>query len=132
MISMCSEEEIRQMVDDFYAKVRRDEQLGPIFNSRIDDWDHHLVKLTDFWSSLLRGTTRFAGSPMTKHIALPGLSAALFQRWLQLFHETTQTLPNRMMAERADAMAQRIARSLWFGYQTSHRPDVLAEELDLR
>lgn len=132
MISVCSEEEIRQMVDDFYAKVRRDEQLGPIFNSRIDDWDHHLAKLADFWSSLLRGTTRYSGTPMTKHIALPGLEAALFERWLALFHETTQTLPNRVMAERADAMAQRIARSLWFGYQTSHRPDALAGELELR
>ncbi|MGD9945321.1 MAG: group III truncated hemoglobin [Burkholderiaceae bacterium] len=132
MNSVCTEEEIRQMVGDFYAKVRRDEQLGPIFNSRIDDWDHHLAKLSDFWSSLLRGTTRFSGSPMTKHIALPDLSAALFERWLQLFHETTQTLPNREMAERADMMARRIARSLWLGYQTSHRPEALAEDLALR
>ena len=39
---LCTEREVTQMVHDFYADVRRDEVLGPIFNSQIHDWDTHL------------------------------------------------------------------------------------------
>ena len=49
---LCTEEEIRTLVHDFYDDVRQDALLGPIFNSRIHDWDAHLAKLVDFWSSI--------------------------------------------------------------------------------
>lgn len=126
---LCSDQEVAVLVHAFYDKVRADSVLGPIFNSHIHDWDHHLARLVDFWSSILRGTGRFTGAPMPKHIALPGLSAGLFQRWLALFHETTAVQPNRAMGERADAMAQRIAQSLWYGYQMSHQPEIMPREL---
>ncbi|MCW5605191.1 MAG: group III truncated hemoglobin, partial [Burkholderiales bacterium] len=71
---LCTDGEIADMVHAFYAKVRCDEVLGPIFETHIDDWDHHLAKLVDFWSSVLRGTRRFSGAPMPKHAALPGLN----------------------------------------------------------
>lgn len=125
----CSDEEVATLVHSFYDKVRADAVLGPIFNHHIHDWDHHLARLVDFWSSILRGTGRFTGAPMPRHIALPGLSAELFQRWLALFHDTTSVQPNRAMGERADAMARRIAQSLWYGYQMSHQPDALPREL---
>ena len=54
---------------------------------------------------------------MPKHAALPGLNAQLFQRWLALFRQTTATLGNDAMAERANELAGRIAESLWYGYQ---------------
>lgn len=126
---LCTEDEVAALVHAFYAKVRRDDALGPIFNGHIDDWDHHLSKLTDFWSAILRGTARFSGTPMPKHVALPGLSAELFQRWLALFHETTLEQPNQAMGAQAYAMAQRIAQSLWFGYQINHRPDEMPTAL---
>lgn len=117
------------MVHDFYAAVRCDAVLGPVFERHIKDWDQHLAKLVDFWSSILLRTGRFTGTPMPKHVALPGLSAELFQRWLALFHETTAAQANKAMGEQADAMAQRIAQSLWYGYQTSHDPETLPKEL---
>lgn len=126
---LCTEAEITTLVHAFYAKVRRDPMLGPIFDRHVDDWDHHLVKLVDFWSSALRGTRRFSGAPMPKHAALPGLTPELFQRWLALFRETTDTLPNRAMGEQAHALAQRIARSLWYGYQLSRNPGVMPADL---
>jgi hemoglobin len=129
--SLCTEEEITVLVHTFYARVRKDEQLGPIFNGHVADWDRHLAKLVDFWSSLLRGTGRFAGAPMPKHLALPGLTAELFQRWLALFRETLTALPNTAMAERAQAFAQRIANSLWMGYQINHNPDALPADLPI-
>ena len=126
---LCTEAEIATMVHAFYATVRRDPVLGPIFNEHVDDWDHHLVKLVDFWSSVLRGTGRFSGAPMPKHAALPGLTPELFQRWLALFRETTAALPNRAMGDQAYALAQRVARSLWYGYQLSRNPDAMPGDL---
>jgi len=126
---LCTEAEITTMVHAFYADVRRDAVLGPIFNEHVDDWDHHLAKLVDFWSSALRGTGRFSGTPMSKHAALPDLTPELFQRWLALFRETTIALPNRAMGEQAYMLAQRIARSLWYGYQLSRKPE--AAPIDL-
>ncbi len=117
---LCSDDEVANLVHAFYAKVRADAVLGPIFNAHIDDWEQHLAKLVCFWSSMLRRTGQFTGSPMPTHLALPGLSAALFERWLTLFRATTAAQPNAAMQEQANAMAQRIADSLWRGYQTVH------------
>lgn len=123
---LCTEEEITRMVYAFYDKVRNDEVLGPIFNRHVADWDAHLPTMVDFWSSALRGTARFRGAPMPKHAALPGLSIELFQRWLQLFGQTTDALPNAALGERAKDLARRVAQSLWYGYQMSQDPDRLA------
>lgn len=116
---LCTEAEITQLVYGFYDAVRRDEVLGPIFERHVKNWDTHLPTMVDFWSSALRGTARFRGSPMPKHAALPGLSIELFQRWLGLFRETTAALPNQALAEKANDLAKRIAQSLWYGYQMS-------------
>ena len=122
---LCTEAEVAALVHSFYASVRKDEVLGPIFDAHIDDWDQHLSQLVDFWSSILRRTGRFSGNPMPKHAALPTLSAALFQRWLRLFRENAATQSNQAMAEQACAMADRIAQSLWLGYQMSRDPDAV-------
>ena len=126
---ICSEEEVTQLVHQFYARVRQDDLLGPIFNRHVADWDVHLAKLVDFWSAILRGTKRFSGAPMPAHIALPGLHAGLFQRWLALFHDTTEGLGNDAMREHADAMSRRIAQSFWYGYQLSQDPDRIPGQL---
>jgi hemoglobin len=39
--------EISELVDRFYAKVRLDPDIGPIFNATIDDWPAHLSLLKD-------------------------------------------------------------------------------------
>lgn len=116
---LCTEEEVTRLVHGFYAQVRQDAVLGPIFDTHIRHWDRHLATMVDFWSGALRGTARFRGAPMPKHAALPGLNAGLFQRWLALFRATTATLGNAAMAERANELALRIAESLWYGYQAS-------------
>lgn len=121
----CTEEEIRALVHEFYAAVREDPMLGPIFNHHIHDWDGHLVTLVDFWSSILRRTGRFSGAPMPKHNALPGLTAELFEHWLALFRTVAAGQPNQAMGEHAYAVAQRIAESLWYGYQIAHKPEVV-------
>ncbi|ARU05679.1 preprotein translocase subunit TatC [Comamonas serinivorans] len=127
--TLCSEAEVVTLVHSFYARVRQDPVLSPIFNAHIHDWDEHLAQLVDFWSAILRRTGRFSGAPMPKHAALPGLSADLFQRWLTLFRENAAMQPNQAMATQACVMAERIAQSLWLGYQTHHHPEALPTAL---
>lgn len=85
---------IRAVVDLFYARARRDEIIGPVFNRVIaeDEWPAHLSTIADFWSSMLLGTGRYFGRPMPKHIAIPELTDAHFQRWLDLFRQTVTEL----------------------------------------
>lgn len=116
---LCTEDEVSHLVYAFYETVRKDAVLGPVFERHVRNWDEHLPKMVDFWSSALRGTARFRGAPMPKHAALPGLTAELFQHWLMLFRQTTDTLPNAALAGRANELAGRIAQSLWYGYQMS-------------
>lgn len=126
-----SEDDIRRLVHRFYARVRQDEVLGPIFNARVTDWDHHLEMLCDFWSALVLGTGRFKGAPIPAHARIQELSWPLFQRWLALFHETSAELGCSALQVKVDAMAERIAAKLWSAWQqrsaVSGLPDTLPE-----
>ena len=85
---------IRAVVNEFYARARRDDVVGPVFNRVIPEaeWPAHLDKIADFWSSMLLGTGRYDGRPMPKHLAIPELSDAHFMRWLRLFRETVEQI----------------------------------------
>lgn len=78
---------IRCVVHGFYAEIRRDELLGPIFRDRIEpnDWPRHLAKICDFWSATLLRSSRYEGRPLPPHLAISGLGEAHFRRWLKLF-----------------------------------------------
>jgi hemoglobin len=107
---------IADVVHAFYAKVRRDPELGPIFNGRIGErWDAHLAKLCDFWSSVLLMTGRFKGQPMVVHARLDEAGAEHFQRWLRMFHETVDEVCPGPPAELFKAKSAMIAQSLQFG-----------------
>jgi hemoglobin len=125
----CTEEEIFRLVHDFYASARADTMLGPIFEAHVRDWDGHLAKMVDFWSSALLGTARYRGTPLPVHVALPDLSSELFGRWLSLFRHSTRAFANAQARERANELAQRIAQSLWFGYQLNRDPAALPRAL---
>lgn len=127
--NLYSEEEVSTLVHEFYAKARKDPGLGPIFEAHVIDWDAHFVQMTNFWSAQLRGTSRFRGAPMPKHIVLPDLTAELFLRWLALFKQTTHEMDNPALEAHANAVATFIANRLWQGYQMSHYPDRYPEAL---
>jgi len=59
-----SEALIQQLVHTFYARIRQDLILGPIFESRVGHrWDEHLANMVDFWSSVTMMTGRYHGKP---------------------------------------------------------------------
>lgn len=110
------EQVIRTLVHEFYARVRRDPVLGPVFESAIgDDWDAHLEKLCAFWSSVTLMSGRYKGTPMAKHMRLPGLSQAHFERWLDLWRRTARDLLAEEVAGVFIDAAERIGRSLQLG-----------------
>ncbi len=124
-----SEDMIRELVHAFYGKVRRDPALGPIFNTAIEDWDAHLSKLCDFWSSILLMTGAYKGRPVPAHLALPDIRATHFARWLHLFRETAGDVCPEAAASLFIERAERIAESLQLaisihrGELTVHPPD---------
>ena len=113
-IDRISEDAIRRLVDGFYAKVRADTELSPIFANAIADdrWEPHLAKMRDFWSSVMLTTGRYKGNPVAVHMAVAGLEPHLFGRWLELFGETCSELFEDDIAGAFRAKAVRIADSL--------------------
>jgi len=114
MQQQISEQEISELVDRFYAKVRQDEELGPIFNAVVDDWPYHLALLKNFWSTVLNTTGRYKGDPMMKHLQL-SLDPPHFRRWLELFEETARETMQPDHAEIVVAKADRIAQNFLAG-----------------
>ena len=110
-----SEAQIEALVHGFYAKIRKDDSLGPIFNRVIADWGPHLAKMCDFWSSVMRTSGRYHGNPMVAHLRLKTVEPEHFQRWLKLFAETARELFVPDLADIFVARAENIARSLQLG-----------------
>ena len=109
-----TEEEISNLVDRFYAKVRRDDVIGPIFNAMIDDWPFHLAKLKDFWSTVMLRTGRYKGDPMMVHLPLP-LDPEHFHRWLTLFAETANEVMPPEHANSIILVSHRIGQNFQAG-----------------
>jgi hemoglobin len=105
---------IERLVHGFYAKVRADAALAPVFEARIRDWEPHLKQMCAFWSSVALMSGRYHGTPMVKHMPLP-VDAAHFDRWLQLFEETARELCPPAAATHFVELARRIAASLELG-----------------
>src|SRR3546814_1115715 len=80
---------IEDLVHRFYARVREDALLGPVFEERVADWGSHLQRMCSFWSSVALMTGRYHGRPMEKHLPLP-VDAEHFDRWLALFEEVAR------------------------------------------
>ncbi|MDQ2793624.1 MAG: group III truncated hemoglobin [Bacteroidota bacterium] len=88
------QDDIRRLIDAFYALVRQDELLGPVFASRIPDghWPTHLDTMTRFWTAALLGQAAgYRGNPGAKHMYLP-IEKAHFTRWLALFGQTVDAM----------------------------------------
>ncbi|MBS1823031.1 MAG: group III truncated hemoglobin [Acidobacteria bacterium] len=114
MTDKITEPEISVLVDNFYAKVRRDPDIGPIFNAIVDDWPYHLALLKDFWSTVLLTTGRYKGDPMMKHLQLP-LDHEHFNRWLELFAETANEVLSPEHAAEIIDKSHRIAQNFKAG-----------------
>lgn len=111
-----TEESLKRLVDTFYARVRQDSLIGPVFNAAIDDWAEHLGKLQAFWSSVMLTSGRYKGRPLPAHVKhADAISAASFERWLAIWKKTTDELMETEAAAALQEKAARIAESLSLG-----------------
>jgi len=109
---------LRALVHTFYGSVRADPELGPVFESRLDErWPEHLERLVSFWASVLLAEGSFVGNPMMRHRAIGEMRPTHFARWLDLWDQavTTSFEPSAgaVLRQRALAMARGISNGLF-------------------
>lgn len=83
---------ISRLVDEFYARVRLNPHLGPVFEAAVDDWPEHLAKLKQFWASVALNAGTYEGRPMQAHLRLKTIEPAHFGEWLYLFEQTLRDI----------------------------------------
>lgn len=111
-----TEDMVRRLVHAFYARIRDDASLGPIFARVIgEDWGPHLAKMCDFWSSVMLMSGRYKGNPMIAHMRLKMVRPEHFAHWLQLFRATALEECPPPIAAQFIARADNIAKSLQLG-----------------
>jgi len=98
-----SEDQIARLIPGFYARVRGDALIGPVFDNAIGDWEHHLEKLVG----------RYKGNPVAAHLKhLPTITPPMFDRWLMLWTDVTGEMLPAAAAATLQQKAARIAASL--------------------
>ena len=119
-------DDIKTLVDSFYARVREDELLKTIFDDVIQDrWPEHLEKMYRFWQTVLLGEHTYYGSPFAPHANLP-VSWLHFERWLKLFFETVDDHFSGEKAKeakwRADKMAELFYQKITYYKNNASTP----------
>ena len=99
-----TEADLERVIPAFYARVRDDAEIGPLFNATIADWPHHLDRLVAFWSSVMLTSGRY------KHRA--AITPQMFDRWLALWSDVTGEMLPPADAQAMQAKAGMIAESL--------------------
>ncbi|MRX63493.1 group III truncated hemoglobin [Maribacter luteus] len=117
--------DVSLLVNTFYAKVRKDKVLGPIFNNIINDWDAHLELLTDFWETQLFLKRKYFGNPVTAHEEVDEktnqtITPEHFGFWLNLWFQTLDELFEGETAWIAKNRAQKMSTML-FMHMYQHR-----------
>ncbi len=122
---------IDALVEGFYALVRDDHLIGPVFADRVEDWGPHLEQMKLFWSSVALSTGVYQGRPMPKHLPLP-IDARHFDRWLELFQAAAHDLCPPAAADHFIARARQIAQSLELGIASANGVILGREERYIR
>ncbi|MDZ4742457.1 MAG: group III truncated hemoglobin [Verrucomicrobiota bacterium] len=71
---------VMRLLNDFYGRVKLDPVLGPVFASRIENWEEHLEKIHRFWSFQTGGPDVYEGG-MGRHVGLP-VDTHHFDKWI--------------------------------------------------
>jgi len=114
---ISGEEDIKNLVDTFYERVKRDDIIGLIFNTIIGaDWSHHLPVMYSFWTTILLNKQGYKGNVIQKHIEIDKkikLQKEHYDRWILLWQQTVDALFEGEKAEeaknRASLMIQLIS-----------------------
>ena len=112
-------DEIDVVVTAFYARVREDETLAPVFFQSLPPepsvWVAHEEKIAAFWRNAILFERSYNGNPQKVHAERDAVEAEHFAVWLALFDEV---LKEKLRPEQAAAwsdLAHRIGRGLKMG-----------------
>ena len=112
-----TQENIRTLVLSFYAKIIKDDIVGPFFIAKLGDdmsneqWETHLEIIIGFWTSLALGEPRYNGNLFLPHTKLGQLKRETFEQWLKLFAETLDEVYVEGIAEKFKERSMIIARN---------------------
>ncbi|MFZ1305548.1 MAG: group III truncated hemoglobin [Ferruginibacter sp.] len=110
---IASRKDIEILVDEFYNKVKQDEQIGFIFSDiSMVNWEKHLPLMYDFFENMLFYTGSYTGNPMElhKHVnRLFPLTEEHFRQWNHLFSTTVDELFEGTTANLVKQRAKSIA-----------------------
>ncbi len=108
-----TEQSIGTLVERFYAKVRCDTALAPIFEKALaGGWDAHIGTMRQFWCSALRVKRGYFGDMLAAHQRLGKLPRSLLVRWVLLFRKTVDERFMEVPAEIIFDRALKTARNL--------------------
>lgn len=122
-----TEDEIMEMVTRQYVDVGQDERLQPYFHfgPGFTDWQAHIGTVVDYWCHVLLYAPGYEIDTIENHRHLHNhapFTPELFDRWLQVFHDTVNggwvgpkaTMANKRATGMAWAMAQRfLGHGVW-------------------
>lgn len=103
---ISTRQQVEQLVDTFYDKVKCDPLLSPVFKDL--DWPKHLPNMYHFWTFNLLGEAGYKGNIIQKHLPLK-INSEHFNQWLKLFNETVDELFVGDKAEEAKSRAYSMA-----------------------
>jgi hemoglobin len=111
-------EDIKLLVNTFYATVQKDDLIGAIFNEKLGNrWPEHLEKMYRFWQTILLEEHTYSGSPFPPHKQLP-VEKQHFNRWMEIFTNTVDSLFTGPLAEEAKLRGQNMAEM--FNYKIEY------------
>jgi len=99
--------DVHELVQTFYQKVMKDEQLSPFFKHL--NLDEHLPKMEFFWRFVLLDESGYTTSVTGKHMHMR-LKEEHFKRWIFLFNKTLDEL---FVGEKVELAKQRAALIGW-------------------
>lgn len=84
MKDILTNDDVKLLVDTFYAKAQKNTDIGPIFEHFIKDWDTHHIKLYQFWRTVILKQAAYRAKPVQMHFRMP-LTQAHFDIWLDIW-----------------------------------------------
>lgn len=114
--------DIDRVTRRFYAAIRRDAELGPIFANHVGDWPAHEAKIAAFWRNAILMERSYDGSPMRAHIRAGDVRRDHFPRWLALFDAALAAELPPEAAAAWSALAHRIGAGLSMGVAELPQP----------
>ncbi|GJL91209.1 group III truncated hemoglobin [Hyphococcus sp.] len=121
---LIDEAMVKNVVEAFYARIRRHPTLGPVLDGAIGDhWPEYLSKMQDYWTSVLLDTGRYHGNPILAHRPHKAIRPEHFDLWLEQWRETVRDLCPPRAASEFIRKAEGIGASLKFNlYENVESP----------